>query len=236
MKVLVIIPAFNEENSIAGVIADIKENIPEADILVVNDGSADRTSIIARSLHVAVADLPFNLGIGGAMQTGYLYARESGYDAAVQVDGDGQHSAACIKALLRELIGGKADLAIGSRYLEQSGYRSSIFRRFGGLFFSFLIRSLTGQRVKDTTSGFRAANRKAIKYFSEHYPTDYPEVESIVKLHKNKMRIKEIPVKMQVRKAGKSSITPLRSLYYMIKVSLSLFIDTMRVERSTARE
>ena len=236
LKLLVIIPAFNEESSIEGVITDIKENVPEADILVVNDGSADRTSVIARSMHVAVADLPFNLGIGGAMQTGYLYAREAGYDAAVQVDGDGQHSAACIKALLRELTSGKADLAIGSRYLERSGYRSSIFRRLGGVFFSFLIRALTGQRVKDTTSGFRAANRHAIKYFAEHYPSDYPEVEAIVRLHKNKMRIKEIPVKMQTRKTGKSSITPLRSLYYMIKVSFSLFIDTLRVERSTVRE
>lgn len=236
LKLLVIIPAFNEENSIEGVIADIRENVPEADILVVNDGSTDRTSEIANSLHVAVADLPFNLGIGGAMQTGYLYARTAGYDVAVQVDGDGQHCAACIKALLRELTNGKVDLAIGSRYLERSGYRSGIFRRLGGVFFSFLIKALTGQRLKDTTSGFRAANRQAIEYFSEHYPTDYPEVEAIVKLHKNKMRIKEIPVKMQVRKAGKSSITPIRSLYYMIKVSLSLFIDTLRVEHHIAQK
>lgn len=236
MKLLVIIPAYNEQDSIFGVIADVRENVPEADILLVNDGSSDRTSEIANSLSVAVADLPFNLGIGGAMQTGYIFAYKGGYEAAVQVDGDGQHSAVCIKSLLRELTSGRADMVIGSRYLERSGYRSSVFRRLGGMFFSFLIRAITGQKLKDTTSGFRAANRRVIEYFSMHYPSDYPEVEAIVQLHRNEMRIAEIPVKMNVRTTGKSSITPLRSIYYMIKVSLSLFIDSLRTRRRIARE
>ncbi|MDD4494474.1 MAG: glycosyltransferase family 2 protein [Eubacteriales bacterium] len=231
MKILAIIPAYNEGKTIRDVILDIKRNVPEADILVVNDGSRDNTLQAAKEPGVYVADLPFNLGIGAAMQTGYIFARDGGYDFAVQVDGDGQHSAACIYELLEPLLAGNADMVIGSRYMEQNGYKSSAMRRIGAVFFSLLIKIITGQSIKDTTSGFRAANREIIKCFAEYYPSDYPEVEVIAKLHKLRKKIAEVPVKMRIRIAGISSITPIRSVYYILKVSLSLFIGTLRFKR-----
>lgn len=232
MKILVIIPAYNEETTILRVISDVRENVPEADILVVNDGSSDRTSEISSKAGVAVADLPFNLGIGGAMQTGYIYACSNDYDVAVQVDGDGQHDPAYIKDLLAVIDANLADVAIGSRYVSKTSYKSSFGRRSGMLFFSTLIAILTGQKIKDTTSGFRAVNKKVIRYFAEHYPTDYPEVDVLVKLHKMNFRVAEVPVEMLERQGGKSSITPARSIYYMIKVSLSLLIGTIKSTES----
>jgi glycosyltransferase involved in cell wall biosynthesis len=228
LKVLAIIPAYNEETSVGVVVRSIMSNIPEADVLVVNDGSGDSTSAKALEAGAAVINLPFNLGIGGAVQTGYLYARRNGYDIAVQVDGDGQHDPRYIKKIIEPLESGHADMVIGSRYVCETSYKSSFSRRTGMIFFSTLVSMLTGQRVKDTTSGFRAVNRKLIDYFSDHYPTDYPEVDVLVRLHKKNFRIAELPVEMQERKGGKSSITPVRSIYYMIKVSLSLLIGAMR--------
>lgn len=228
MRILTIIPAYNEEAFIGAVVARIKSNVPEADILVVNDGSRDNTSRNAYAAGAKVIDLPFNLGIGGAMQTGYLYARQNGYDIAVQVDGDGQHDPAYIRDLLTPVVEGSADMAIGSRYVSKTAYRSSFSRRTGMIFFSALVNLLTGQKLKDTTSGFRVVNRKVVNYFAEHYPTDYPEVDVLVKLHKKNYRIIEMPVEMQGRQGGRSSITPIRSIYYMIKVSLALLIGAIR--------
>jgi len=228
LKVLVIIPAYNEEASISAVITKIRLSTPEADIVVINDGSSDNTSGKARDAGAVVIDLPFNLGIGGAMQTGYKYAAQNNYDIAVQVDGDGQHDPSYIKSLIQPVVENRADMTIGSRYVSKTGYKSPFFRRTGMLFFSALINLLTGQQVKDTTSGFRVVNKKIIKLFAESYPTDYPEVDVLVKLHRKKFRVMEIPVEMHERQGGKSSITALRSIYYMIKVSLSLIIGAIR--------
>lgn len=228
MRILAIIPAYNEEASIGMVVRRIRSSIPEADVLVVNDGSTDNTFINASNAGATIVNLPFNLGIGGAVQTGYLYAQQNAYDAAVQVDGDGQHDPAYICKLLEPLAAGSADMVIGSRYVAETAYKSSIFRRTGMIFFSTLINALTGQKVTDTTSGFRAVNRKVIDFFADFYPSDYPEVDVLVRLHKKKFKVMEVPVEMKERQGGKSSITPFRSIYYMIKVSLSLLVGSMR--------
>jgi glycosyltransferase involved in cell wall biosynthesis len=228
MKTLIIIPAYNEEESLPGVIRDLRENIRFADILVVNDGSRDATARTAQEMDVAVLSLPFNLGIGGAMQAGYLYAREGGYDVAVQFDGDGQHLAKEIEKLLRPVQEGRADLVVGSRFLNQGKYNATAFRKIGIWIFSSVLSRILGMPVTDSTSGFRAANRRVIEFFSRTYPDDYPEVEALVLLHKKKLRISEVPVSMRERTRGRSSITPIRSVYYMIKVLLAIFIDLLK--------
>ena len=226
-----IVPAYNEQESLPGVIQDLRDNIPSADILVVNDGSRDATSRIAVMHGVKVVDLSFNLGIGGAMQTGFLYAREHGYDIAVQFDGDGQHCAEEINKILEPLQAGTADLVIGSRFLNVGGYRAPIFRRMGIWLFSTVLSRILGMVVSDSTSGFRAANRRVIEFYSETYPEDYPEVEALVLLHKKRLRMAEVPVNMRDRTGGRSSITPLRSVYYMAKVLLAIFVDLIKKVR-----
>ncbi|HUJ18279.1 MAG TPA: glycosyltransferase family 2 protein [Nitrospirota bacterium] len=231
MKILVIIPAYNEEASLPGVIDDLRAHFGEADILVVNDGSKDNTGQTAAGLGVRVVDLPFNLGIGGAMQTGFLYARQNGYDAAIQFDGDGQHCASEIEKLLGAIRSGHADLVIGSRFVNAGTYRAPFLRRTGIWIFSTVLSRILDTPVTDSTSGFRAVNRKVIDFFAESYPEDYPEVEALVLLHKKRMSIREVPVVMQERTGGTSSITPLRSAYYMIKVMLAILIDLMKEVR-----
>jgi glycosyltransferase involved in cell wall biosynthesis len=228
MKTLIIIPAYNEEESLPGVIQDLRQHVPSADLLVVNDGSRDKTGQIARQLGVAVLNLPFNLGIGGAVQAGYLYAERNGYNVAIQFDGDGQHLASEIGKLLAPLIEGTADLVVGSRFLLPGGYKSPIFRKMGIGIFSFVLSRILGRTMTDCTSGFRASNRPVIEFFSRGYPDDYPEVEALVLLHKVKLRMTEVPVVMRDRTGGKSSITPLRSVYYMTKVLMASFIDLMK--------
>ena len=228
MKTLVIVPAYNEEESLPGVIRDLRENVHLADILVVNDGSKDATDRIAQESGVAVLNLPFNLGIGGAMQAGYLYAEHNGYDVAVQFDGDGQHLAAEIEKLLRHIREGNADLVIGSRFLDQGVYSTSVYRKSGIWIFSTILSRMLGMRVTDSTSGFRAANRRVIEFFARTYPDDYPEAEALVLLHKAKLRMVEVAVHMRERTGGTSSITPLRSVYYMIKVLLAIFVDLLK--------
>ena len=182
-KVLIIIPAYNEEQSVGKVVEDVKRHHPEVDMLVVNDGSKDLTSEIAKSMGAVVLDLPFNLGIGGAMQAGYQYAYEKGYDIAIQVDGDGQHDPKEIGKLLKALEEKKMDMAIGSRFIGDSGYKSSTMRRIGISIFSQVISMIVRQKITDPTSGFRAANRKAIQLFASDYPQDYPEPEVVILLH-----------------------------------------------------
>lgn len=230
-KLLIIVPAYNEEASLPGVIQDLRRNIPSADVLVVNDGSRDATARVARELGVTVLDLPFNLGIGGAMQAGYQYAAQNSYDVAVQFDGDGQHVASEIEKLLRPLEAGAADLIIGSRFLEPGEYRASAFRGVGIWIFSFVLTRILETAITDSTSGFRAANRKVIEFFSRTYPDDYPEVEALVLLHKMNLRMVEVPVSMRERTGGRSSITPVRSVYYMTKVLLAILIDLMKKVR-----
>ncbi len=227
-RTLIIVPAYNEEESLAGVIEDLRTNFPSGDILVVDDGSRDRTAGIARDAGVNVAVLPFNLGIGGAMQTGYQYAERHGYDVALQFDGDGQHLAGEIRDLLRPLAEGKADIVVGSRFLGQNNYRAPFFRKLGIGIFSTVLSKILGMRVTDTTSGFRAANSKVIRFFSRGYPEDYPEVETLVLLHRAGLRMAEVPIRMQERTGGRSSITPVRSVYYMVKVLLAVFVDLLK--------
>lgn len=228
MMILIIVPAYNEEKSLPGVIQDIKDHAAYADVLVVDDGSRDGTARLAAGLGVNVLSLPFNLGIGGAMQAGYLYADRKGYDVAVQFDGDGQHKAGEIEKLLHPIVSGSADIAAGSRFLIPGGYQATLSRKIGMRIFSFLLSRILGTRVTDTTSGFRAANRRVIQYFARHYPEDYPEVETLVLLHKKGFRITEVPVMMCERTGGRSSITAVRSVYYMVKVLLAILVDLLK--------
>jgi len=228
MKILVIVPAYNEEKNIAAVIRDLKDNFPPGDIVVVNDGSADSTSDIAKGSGVKVIDLPYNLGIGGAMQAGFLHALREGYDAAIQFDGDGQHSAEEIPRLLAPYLKDAADLVVGSRFLSEGGFTSSIQRRLGSKILSFIVSVLVGRRITDTTSGFRLYGKKAIAFFSSMYPEDYPEVEAFILAHKKGLRIEEVPAEISARKFGKSSITIPRAVYYMVKVLLAISVDLMK--------
>lgn len=225
-KILVMIPAFNEENSISGVVQDVLAAVPEAAVLVVDDGSTDDTARHAKSAGALLLQLPFNLGIGGAVQSGYLYAKRNGYDVAVQIDGDGQHDPVFIRDMLRQL--GGCDLVVGSRFLSNEGFRSTATRRVGIGILSGLLKVLTGKRFTDPTSGFRVANRQVIEHCAESYPQDFPEVESLLHLHREGLVIVESPVVMRQRAFGKSSISWTKSLWYMLKVSLSLCIGIAR--------
>ncbi len=228
VRKLAIIPAFNEAACVGGVIDEIRSFDPSFEILVVDDGSRDATAEVARAHGARVVSLPFNLGIGGAVQTGYRYAAERGFDVAVQVDGDGQHDPRELPALLSPVLAGEADLVVGSRFAGAGTYRAPLLRRLGIRLFAQTISFLVGQPVTDTTSGFRAANRRAIALFAADYPHDYPEVETTVIVVKERLRLVEIPVSMRDRAAGRSSITAFRSVYYMAKVSLALFVGLFR--------
>jgi glycosyltransferase involved in cell wall biosynthesis len=227
-KILVIIPAYNEEGSVGKVVEEVKTYLPQIDALVVNDGSSDLTSEIAQSKGAIVLDLPFNLGIGGAMQAGYQYAYERGYDIAIQVDADGQHDPKEIVKLLKALEEKKMDVAMGSRFLGHSEFKSSLMRRIGIFIFSRVISMIVGQRITDPTSGFRAANRRAIHLFALEYPQDYPEPEVVILLHQCHLKMGEVPVGMSERVSGESSITKIRSVYYMAKVLLAIFVDCFK--------
>ncbi|MFZ2257176.1 MAG: glycosyltransferase family 2 protein [Clostridiaceae bacterium] len=222
MKILAVIPAYNEEKSIAAVIQDIRHFNPDIDILVIDDGSMDNTYKEAKSAGAKVISLPRNLGIGGAVQTGYKYANGRDYDVVIQVDGDGQHDPKDLMKLVSLIKSNEADLVIGSRFLKETEYESSFMRQLGINFFSKLVSILCGTKYYDTTSGYRAANKAAIALFSSYYPKDYPEVETIVYAIKKGLTVKEVSVDMNQRQGGKSSITPLKSIYYMIKVTLAL--------------
>ena len=228
LKRLAIVPAFNEEASVGRVIDELREFDPGFEIAVVDDGSTDRTAGVAADRDAHVIRLPFNLGIGGAMQTGYRYAFEHGFDVAVQVDGDGQHDPAELPKILEPLLDGEADLVVGSRFAGGGAYRSTAVRRIGIRIFASVVSAVVRQRVTDTTSGFRAVNRKGIALFAADYPHDYPEVEATVMCVKHKLRLTEVPVAMRERSGGQSSITALRSVYYMTKVLLAIFVGLFR--------
>ena len=226
-KVLIIIPAYNEAQSIGTVIDNIRSHAPWADIVVVNDGSRDATAQIAEARGAFVLNLPYNLGIGGAVQTGYKFAAEMGYDIAVQVDGDGQHPADMIPGLVAAVKNDEADMVIGSRYVENSEREPSLPRSLGKWILATIISLLTGQRITDSSSGFRAANRKVIHLLARMYPRDYPEPESVALLLHEKLRIKEVPVQMNQRHAGESSITLWNGIYYVIKATLAIMVDML---------
>lgn len=228
MKFLAIIPAYNEEATVGLVVAEIHASIPEAHVVVINDGSADGTAIAASAAGAAVVNLPFNMGIGAAVQAGYRYALQGGYDIAAQVDGDGQHDPSELIKIIEPIRAGKADIVVGSRFLGGDGFKSTAMRRVGISSFARVLSVLTGGRLTDPTSGFRACNRKIIRLFAQEYPEDYPEVESLLLAHLAGLRISEAQVKMRARGGGHSSITPIKSVYYMIKVMMVLFIWLVR--------
>jgi glycosyltransferase involved in cell wall biosynthesis len=228
LRTLAIVPAYNEEHSIGAVLEEIRAAEPDLHVVVVNDASEDATAAIAARAGAAVLNLPFNVGIGGAMQTGYQYALEHGFELAIQVDGDGQHDPREIGQVLEPILDGRADLVVGTRFVTGGGYRGTRVRRVGIRLFAAIVSVMVGQRVSDTTSGFRAVNRKALRLFAAEYPHDYPEVESMVLLSRHGLRLLEVPVQMRVRETGNSSITALRSVYYMVKVLLALFIGLFR--------
>lgn len=228
MKKLVIIPAFNEQESILNTVRDIKKNAPDFDYVIINDCSKDKTLRICRSNNLNVLDLPVNLGIGGAVQTGYLYAYNHGYDLAVQFDGDGQHDAKYLEYMARVLQEESLDMVIGSRFIQKEGFQSSGIRRVGIRFFTVLIRVLFGKTITDATSGMRMCNRKVMELFIKEYPRDYPEPETAARLLRHKYRVKEVPVIMREREAGVSSISFWKSAYYMIKVTLAILIERLR--------
>ncbi len=226
-RVLIAIPAYREEKMIGAVVGAVRRLYPY-DILVVNDGSQDGTSEAARGAGAIVVDLPCNLGIGGAVQTSFLYALEHGYDAVVRLDGDGQHEPGDIARVLEPILSGKAEAAIGSRFLSDTGYRTPFMRMAGIRFFRLLVNLFTGYRVTDPTSGFFAVNRRLLEFYSTLYPSDYPEVDSYILMHRLKARAVEVPARMYEREEGKSSITPFRAMYYMVKVTLSFLINCIR--------
>lgn len=228
MKKLVIIPAYNESGNIEKTVKDIQENAPGFDYVIVNDCSKDNTLEICLEHGFHVINLPVNLGIGGGVQTGYLYALRNGYDIAVQFDGDGQHNAAYLQTMADKLEQEQLDMVIGSRYIEKEGFQSSGLRRIGIRYFTVLIRMLTGKKITDPTSGMRMANRRVIAEFAQDYPKDYPEPESVVTLLKRGMKVEEIPVLMNERENGVSSISMRKSIYYMIKVSLAILMAVIR--------
>ncbi len=226
-RCLVIVPAKNERESIGPLVRRLIQHLPECDVLIVDDGSTDGTALEV-PLQAKVVKLPFNLGIGGAMQTGYRYAAIHGYELAVQVDGDGQHRPSEVRRLLECLLTTDADIVVGSRFLEAGPYRQTLGRAVGAWILRTLIKALTGLRVTDCTSGFRAANTQVIQAFAHWYPEDYPEPEVILLLHRSGFTVSELPVHMRRRRKGNSSISTIKGVYYIIKVSTCLVLDMLR--------
>jgi glycosyltransferase involved in cell wall biosynthesis len=230
LRRVAIVPALNEEATVPRVIDELRAFDPGLDVVVVDDGSIDRTADVAAKRGACVLRLPFNLGIGGAVQTGFRYAFEQGYDLAVRVDGDGQHDPGQLARVLEPVLRGDADIAVGSRFVEdeEAGYRSSRSRRVGIRILARVVSRIVGQRVTDTTSGFQALNRHGIALFARDYPHDYPEVEATVMVFRHRLRLVEVPVTMRERGGGRSSITALHSVYYMTKVLLAIFVGLFR--------
>jgi len=228
-RTLVIVPAYNETDSLPRVLSDLATHAPWADVVVVDDCSTDRTAEVARLRGAAVLSLPCNLGVGGAMQTGYLYAARRRYEVAVQFDGDGQHRANQIEPLVSALVGERADLVIGSRLLEKVGFRFAFARFVGSRLLAGLIRLLTGVRTTDPTSGFRAASSRAIRFFARHYPQTYlgDTAEALVWAARQKMRIRETPTRMRQRQGGASAATNFKGLLHMLRITLAVLVDCL---------
>lgn len=228
MKKLIIIPAYNESANIEKTVRDIEENAKGFDYVIINDCSTDDTREICEAKGFNIVNLPINLGIGGAVQTGYQYAVRYGYELAVQVDGDGQHDPQFLKQMADYMENHDVDMVIGSRFIEKEGFQSSFMRRVGITYFTGLIKLCTGKKITDPTSGLRMAGRRVIRMFADSYPKDYPEPESVVSVLRKGYRVDEIPVVMRARQGGESSITMKKSVYYMIKVTLAILMEVTR--------
>lgn len=228
MKKLIIIPAYNESASIECTVEEIKKKAKDFDYIIINDCSTDNTREICENKGYNIINLPINLGIGGAVQTGYRYGYNQGYDLAVQVDGDGQHDSEFLGKMARCLEEEQVDMVIGSRFIEKEGFQSSGTRRIGIKYFTLLIKALTGKKITDPTSGLRMINKDVMKIFAYDYPKDYPEPESVLSILRQGKKVKEIPVVMRARSGGESSISLKKSVYYMIKVTLAILIERIR--------
>jgi len=236
MKVMILIPAYNEGTRIAEVVKSVQDVVPDCDIIVVNDGSWDNTAAAAEASGATVVSHPFNMGYGVAIQTGYKYAYAKGYDFVVQIDGDGQHDPAYIPCLLDPVIAGKTDFALGSRFLEVESYEPSLARRAGMAFFRKMVSWITGVRITDSTSGYQAFNREVIRFFTtEVFPVDYPDADMLITLHFARFRIMELPVRMYSNVAGKSMHSGLKPFYYMFKMLLSILVIFLRKRNSLRR-
>ncbi len=228
MKIIVIIPCYNEEENIVSVIRRLEETNPDVDYIVVNDCSTDNSEEILRKNNINYISNPYNLGIGATVQCGYKYAASKGYDIAVQMDGDGQHNPEYLRTVTQPIEEGNVDMCIGSRFLTKEGFQSSAARRMGITLISITIKILTGKRVKDTTSGYRATGKRMTEFFAEDYAQDFPEPDAILSSLKNGFIVKEVPVIMEERSGGVSSINAVKSVYYMVKVLLSLFVSWLK--------
>lgn len=234
-KVLVLIPCYNEQENIVRVVERLRATCPWAEYLVINDCSTDHSADLLRSHGYNFLDLPVNLGIGGGIQCGYLYSVRNGYDITVQMDGDGQHDPAYLSTVVEPVAAGKLDMCIGSRFITHEGFQTSFMRRLGIQLLSGMIRVLCGRKVLDVTSGFRATNAEMTAFFAHHYATDYPEPEAVLAASLAGYRVGEAPVVMHERLGGVSSISAVKSVYYMLKVSLSLIIDRLAISRHSLR-
>jgi glycosyltransferase involved in cell wall biosynthesis len=227
-RTLVIIPALNEQDSIGGVVRAVQQALPWSDIMVINDGSTDRTAQRAAELGAHVLQLPYNVGIGAAVQTGFIFAKRKGYGIVLRCDGDGQHNPQDICLLIDTLLSDDVDMVIGTRYSDRKGYRSTLARRVGSQVLASLLSCITDCKITDPTSGFAAFNRRAIRFWARYYPHDYPEPEALVIAHRSGLRIREVSVAMKPRFAGRSSLTGFVPAYYMSKVILSILIGSVR--------
>ncbi|HER6125727.1 TPA: glycosyltransferase family 2 protein [Streptococcus pyogenes] len=231
MKKLIIIPAYNESSNIVNTIRTIESDAPDFDYIIIDDCSTDNTLAICQKQGFNVISLPINLGIGGAVQTGYRYAQRCGYDVAVQVDGDGQHNPCYLEKMVEVLVQSSVNMVIGSRFITKEGFQSSFARRIGIKYFTWLIALLTGKKITDATSGLRLIDRSLIERFANHYPDDYPEPETVVDVLVSHFKVKEIPVVMNERQGGVSSISLTKSVYYMIKVTLAILVFRLKGNR-----
>jgi len=237
MRTLVFIPAFNEEGAISAVVRDVRDELPEADVLVVDDGSTDQTAEFARAAGAIVASLPFNQGIGAAVQTGYVFAESVGYDYVGRVDGDGQHPAAQLVRVLEKVTNGECDVCIGSRFYgtrlrpsDSAAYKPTMLRRLGIVLFRWLLSRTSGQRFTDPTSGLCAVNSRGAWLFAHRHAPDYPELELLQRASRQGLRLMEITVTMRPRLAGKSSITPLKSAYFIFKALIICSVGSLRAK------
>lgn len=230
-SLLILVPAFNEEGAVGQVIRAVQLVLPGTPILVVDDGSSDETTAVAKAAGAEVVRLPHHLGLGGAVQTGYRFAFEHGFEQVVRLDGDGQHPPEEIPSLLAKMKEGGYDMVTGSRYLEPNGYETQALRRFGGRIFSLVLRPILGKRISDPTSGFIAVSRNALAVFSHSFPLEYPEIEALVVLRRKAMTFAEAPVHMKPRIAGVSSIGSWSAIYYMVRVLLGVFVNVIKYEK-----